>query len=271
MKTIKNSVAAALMLAALFTAFSCRKAELSNMSSASKESATATVSRPFSDYLNAQGITSVFAPPVPDFLGWNDPLGTKPNYYSLVRLASVDYNGTSAAYLASHGGPVINTSVTGTVKETVLSDGRAKVVVNGHAEKALTFTFTDADYPNIDWLNAPLDFGYRANDLLANHNLAPALGTADFTFSFYNDHPGDPIPDMITLAATHIEKFISITFRSTSLGTFHALSGYTEGTQGYVKVNENGLVAVVFKNGILVPVGTTNDAFPVETIDYKLR
>lgn len=289
MKTILkiNYVVALVMIAAtlMFTA-SCKKENLkeptgsnnlTNLSVANSGSAV-TLFRPFSDYLNAQGKTSFWVPPVPDFLGFSDPRGARPNYFSLFRFGSLDYNGTTAAYLASHGGPQINTTVTGSVMEIPLQDGRARVIVKVHTENALTFTFTATlDYVVGDplyYLHAPLDFGYRANDLLANPGLTPSLGSSDFTMTFYNPAPGAPIPDIMDLVYTsRIVDVIAWSYKSTSSGTFHALSGFPEGSQGIVVNNQKAPFLVGFKdnNPVWVPVGTTNDGFPVETITYKLR
>src|SRR6185369_2641382 len=69
--------------------------------------------RPLSDFLSAQGSTSLFFPPFGDYIAWtnNDPQ---------TLFAAIDYAGLSAAYLATHGGPVIPTQVTGNVSERPL-------------------------------------------------------------------------------------------------------------------------------------------------------
>jgi len=88
--------------------------------------------RPLSDFLSAQGSTSDFFPPFPDYIAWtnNDPQ---------TLFAAIDYTGSAAAYLAGHGGPVIATQVTGSVSERPLDDGRAEVTVNVFTKNALTW------------------------------------------------------------------------------------------------------------------------------------
>lgn len=291
MKRIKITPATALIVAAIFFASSCKKdnsnepASLpgANNQNLSAKNSNAAGYRPFSDYLDAQGKTSIGVPPppdfpLPDFIGFGEPIGPRPDYFSLFRNGSLDYNGTTAAYLASHGGPKINTIVTGSVMEIPLHDGRAKVTVKVHTENALTFAYTitldDIFADPFYFLHAPLDFGYRASDLLADPSLTPSLGSSDFTMTFYNPAPGAAIPDMVDLVYTsRIVDVIAWSYQSVSSGTFHALSGFPEGSQGIVVNNQTAPFHVGFKDNhpVWVPVGTTNDGFPVERVTYKLR
>jgi hypothetical protein len=216
--------------------------------------------------------------PLSNFIGFGEPIGPRGDYFSLFRNGSLDYNGTTAAYLASHSGPKINTIVTGSVKEIPLQDGRARVTVKVHTENALTFAYTitldDLLADPFYFLHAPLDFGYRASDLLAHPGLTPALGSSDFVMTFYNPAPGAPIPDMVDLVYTsRIVDVITWSYQSTSSGTFHALSGFPEGSQGIVVNNQKFPALIGFRDNhpVFVPVGTTADNFPVETVTYKLR
>src|SRR5689334_21984535 len=113
MKAIQNvrKAAIAIALAAGFmTINSCRKADDAAPADQNNQSGSTqgVVWRPFSDYLNNQGTSSYYVPPAPDNLGWLTALV----YYPVIRFADVDSNGTTAAYLAAHGGPIINTKVT---------------------------------------------------------------------------------------------------------------------------------------------------------------
>src|SRR5687768_4460671 len=98
MKKVITPVLAAAIVAGSFLFNACEKADLTPPTASVKtiSTADATVFRPFSDYLNAQGSTADNVPPVPDFIGWTDPMSAD---FSVIRWVSVDYNGTSAAYL----------------------------------------------------------------------------------------------------------------------------------------------------------------------------
>lgn len=213
----------------------------------------ATVSRPLSDYLNAQGSTSLYVLPVPDFIGWFAHNG---------RFISVDYNGTSAAYLKAHNGIDLHTEVTGTVKERSTDDGRALITVRLQTRNALTFAFTvDPAYSANPYGLNPLDFGYRPQQLIDNPSLPAALGWADLELSFYNPAPGAPIPDLLDLFATRFGDVRDIKFHASADGQFHALSGFAEGSAGKVKVDQIGLFNTGFH-------GAVADGFPVENIHY---
>jgi hypothetical protein len=92
----------------------------------------ADTARPFSDFLSAQGTTSLFFPPVPDYIGWG-------NNNPQTHFALIDYLGLASATLAANGGPSIATEVSGTVSEHSLSDGRAEVTVVVRTTKALSW------------------------------------------------------------------------------------------------------------------------------------
>jgi hypothetical protein len=198
---------------------------------------------------------------VPDFVGWGDPITDD---YSVIRWISVDYNGTSAQYLNSKG-LSIPTSVTGSIKETQMTDGRAKVTITLHTENALTFAFTSN--LSADWSKDPLDFGYRPRDLVKNQSLQPALGTSDLSITFYNPAIGSPIPDLTDLVNYHPDQIADLSFVSNSTGTFHAPSGFTEGTQGTVANHQK---AVLFKTADSFNGNTSHptDLYPQETITY---
>lgn len=214
----------------------------------------AETERPIADFISAQGTTSVFVPPVPDQLGWTPASGTpKPNF------ALFDYAGKANDWLVSQGLPSLGTTMEGTVKERLLSDGRARVEVKLHTKKALAWAMPLDSSP--DFAHDPLSFGYRAQDLQAQPKLPPALGHSRLKVIFKNTAPGAPLPDLVDcLQFGHCPegfKFILIRFKGTAKGTLHAAAGLgPEGTRGRLDVHQLG-------------DGTTPDGFPIEKVELK--
>lgn len=219
-----------------------------------KISDAAATQRPLSDFLAAQGSTSIFIPPLPDFIGWanNNPQ---------TLFASVDNMGLVSGYLSSHGGPDLGTQVDGTVMERPLADGRAEVTVVLHTKNALTWV---VPLPANDLATDPLVMGYRGTDLLANPSLTPALSEANMKVVFKNTAPGAPLPDLVTafiLGNTLPgQELVMLSFRSSGFGPLRALAGVPEGTPGRCDVTQTGLFMTHFK-------GATADGFPAERID----
>ena len=156
--------------------------------------AWADAERPLAAFLDAQGTTSVFVPPVPDYVGWADE--------DFVTFALVDYAGLANAWLeAQTGGRAsLGTTVSGVVKERRAPDGRAEVRVKLEARNALSWAFPLADIgPNdpLPFLNTPLTFGARAQDVVAGAKAA--LGKASLDITFMNPAPGAPFPDLVQL------------------------------------------------------------------------
>jgi hypothetical protein len=81
------------------------------------------IMRPLSDFLDAQGTTSIFFPPVPDYIGWT---GSAPDYPNF---ALVDYAGLANDWLVGQGVKSLHTQVNGRVWECALADGTARVTV----------------------------------------------------------------------------------------------------------------------------------------------
>ena len=75
--------------------------------------------RPLSDFLDAQGSTSIFFPPVPDYVGWTDA--------DFETFALIDYAGLAATWLEDNDGPLLHTHVGGHVKERENDDGTAEI------------------------------------------------------------------------------------------------------------------------------------------------
>ena len=212
--------------------------------------------RLLSDFLDAQGSTSVFISPLPDFIGWanNNPQ---------TLFASVDYVGLVANYLANHGGPVLGTQVDGTVSERPLEDGRAEVTVILHTTDALTWVMP---LPASDFATDPLVFGYRGTDLLANPSLTPALSSSDSRVVFKNTAPGAPLPDLIVAfilgQGLPGQELVSLSFYYDGTGLLRALAGVPEGTPGRCTVVQTGLFMTGFH-------GATGDGFPAERVTIR--
>jgi hypothetical protein len=269
MKKVTKTVLAAGILAGTFLFNACEQADFTEPAANVQATATvdaATVFRPFpEDYLGAQGSTSEIVPPVPDFIGWTDPLAAD---YSAIRWVSVDYNGTSAKYLNENYNFDIPTTVSGSIKETQTAKG-VFVTITVHTENALTYSLTDfptSESPTPDFVNDPLDFGYRPHELIANPNLQPALGTIDLSITFNNKVAGADIPDLVDLFVSRLDDVVDLSVKSSSTGTFHAISGFPEGAQGTVKNHQRGLIHLLFKGN-----DTNQPIFPRENITYSLH
>jgi hypothetical protein len=153
---------------------------------------------PISAFLAQQGHDSVFTPPVPDENAWtNSAFDPGVNNNSTLLLWG-DYTGQTAAYLQQHG-INLGTKVTGFVTETPIGNtGQMEVTVNLEATNALTWAANIANInPNqadaVD--TAPLEFGYRPQDLVANPSLKPALSDIHFQLSF-QEQVGAALPDL---------------------------------------------------------------------------
>jgi hypothetical protein len=224
--------------------------------------------RSLSDFLNAQGTTSFFWNPFPDYLGWaNNPTLVSSSGKSLqCRFAGIDYAGLSAKYLKDHVGLDVGTTVSGSVHERPLADGRAEVSVSLHTTNAVTFAQT---CDNLGPGN-PSAFGEQQTDLLLSPSLEPGLSTVNFLVVFKNTAPGAPLPDLVcvTGATACPEGFelVSLYMRANGSGPLHYSSGFEEGTPGHL---------VVTQTGIFRPAAFTSpksrisyDAFPAERVDW---
>jgi len=116
------------------------------------------VQRPISDFISTQGTTSMFIPPVPDYIGWTTAAGFQPAYG-----ASVDYAGVANRWLMANGHSSLGTTFRGSISERPLSDGRALVSVELATKNALAFVF---DLNSGDFATGTLLFGYRERRIL---------------------------------------------------------------------------------------------------------
>jgi hypothetical protein len=220
-----------------------------------------TVQRPISDFVDAQGTTMVFTPPVPDQEGWaNAPtLSNKPPF----RFALFDYAGLANEYLISHQYPSLGTTIDGTVTERPLANGRAEVSVILHTTNALTW----ASDPNFDLNTSPTLFGDRVKEVLKG--ATPALGDSVLQVKFNNTAPGAPLPDLVNAFvlgnALPGQELTFISFRGTATGPLHAIAVLgPEGTPGLCLVIQTGLVAKLGGNG-----RPGIDGFPAELVELR--
>lgn len=217
--------------------------------------------RPLSDFLNAQGTTNIFVPPVPDYIAWANNYPPTPQSV----FASVDYAGLAARWLRQNGGTAPGTQLSGSVLEVPLSDGRAQVTVVVRARSALTWAIA---LPANDLAADPTLFGSRAQELLADPSLTPALSSSMIKVVFDNTAPGAPLPDLVnafilgnTLPG---QELVSLSFTSSGKGPLHAAFGVPDGTPGMLNVQQTGLFGTGFH-------GAVADAFPAEIVNLRSR
>jgi hypothetical protein len=223
---------------------------------------------PISAFLSQQGTTVVFTPPVKDQLGWSNSIydpGTTSSDPS--RFNMVDYTGQAAHYLLQNG-INLHTKISGSVINTPAPGGLVEVVVNLEATNALTWVANIAGLnPNLPNVvnTAPLELGYRAQDLVANPGLKPALSDVHFQIAF-REQAGAPLPD---IAAAFNEGIAPpgfapefIDFQSWGTGTLDA--GTTVGTPGQTALVLTSQVADLTLPNL---PGTLPDGFFQEPID----
>jgi hypothetical protein len=195
--------------------------------------------RPLSDFLDAQGTTSKFFPPVKDMVAWTgSPSGNPP----VINFGLVDYAGLANAYIENTTGTSLGTDVSGTVTECARADGTALISVDLHTENALGFAQSIQDLENnhFNFLQTPTIFGAKAQDVVAGAD--PALGSADFRTTFVIPHPGDPLPN-IRIAFQDNKpdvRPITLDFSSTTGGTLPDGTGASMRIQQVAATDEDG-------------------------------
>lgn len=179
----------------------------------------------------------LFIPPVADYTGWFDPLGSS---------ASFDYAGLANAALGGRLGTVMD----GTVDEIPQSDGTAIVKVRLQTRNALAFAVQGFDF------NGPLLFGQRVAEILAGAQ--PSVGSCTLNLVFHNSAPGAPLPDVEELFFCRFGDVLFVSFVGQAGGLLaNGQPGRLEVTQtgvlqAYAHANPNSRVAL--------------DAFPAEHI-----
>jgi len=186
--------------------------------------------RPLSDFLVAQGSTQLFFPPVKDMLAWTD--------LAFENFAVVDYAGFADEYIEFETGSSLGTKMNGTVLECVSDDGRAKISVILNTSKALGFAqsvqaLIDSGF---DFLNTPTIFGVKAQDVVNNGDVVPALGPASFHMTFFIEAPGADLPDIRIAFQENMPDVrpITLDFRSTTVGLL------PDGTKARLRVQQVG-------------------------------
>lgn len=241
----------------------------------------AATQRPISDFLSVQGTFCIappaggscedlgasldpasgcclFVPPTPNFFGWFDPAS--------LNFASFDYAGLAAAnILALSGGTIdLGTTMSGSVTERPLPDGRAEVHVRLLTRRALAwaFNFNETDCPpGNPFATCALRFGYRPVEVLAG--ATPALGDLLHHMVIINTAPGAPLPDLVQVgfAPAPGQEFQTHSFYSRASGALRAPFGVSEGTPGRLENTQTGLVGLVG-----TPQAPSFDGFPAEHI-----
>jgi hypothetical protein len=185
------------------------------------EPSTSVVYRPLADFLRAQEFRFV------GWVWWDAKAANRGMF--------VDHWGTHREYLASLGIKP-GTTVTGTVTERPLADGRAEITVVVHAKNAIAWATRGAKgYELGD--DEPLLFGYLPEEIAASPVLTPALAEAQSRFVFTIEAPGAAIPD---LAAANFHnkgsypwfELRTASIRATAFGSLRAAFGVPEGTPG---------------------------------------
>jgi hypothetical protein len=230
-----------------------------------------TVVLPISAFLAQQGYDSVFTPPVRDQLSWSnsafDPGATPADP---TRDLLVDYTGQAAQYLLQNG-INLGTTVTGFVTETpVGASGLMEVSVNLEAKNALTWVANiagiNANQPGaLD--TAPLELGYRAQDLVGHPERTPALSDVHFQLT-WQEQAGADLPDLARLNENYAlyapPGFAFERFDVQSWGTGTLRAGTTVGTPGQTAIVSTWQVADLANPNL---PGTLADGFWQEPID----
>lgn len=185
--------------------------------------------RPLSDFLDAQGSTVIFFPPVQDMLAWTD--------FAFEKFALVDYAGLADSYIESQTGRSLGTKMNGRVLECEADDGRAQISVILNTSKALGFAqsvqaLIDSGF---DFLNTPTIFGVKAQDVV-NTGAAAALGPVSFHMTFFIDAPGAPLPDIRPAFQSNEPDVrpITLDLRSTTVGRL------PDGTKARLRIQQVG-------------------------------
>ncbi|HEX6127788.1 MAG TPA: hypothetical protein VF071_02080 [Candidatus Limnocylindria bacterium] len=203
--------------------------------------------RPLSDWLDAQQL--VLDPMVPIELlviSWYEP-DSGEQYLA-------DMDGRVAMWVTANGGAAHMPSISGSVHERLLPDGRALVKINLRFNEAITYVWRDENNFE-DFPEGPELFGYRASEIADGAD--PVLGDGWFSISFINPVPGGPLPELGQLAFEPDEgqEVIDVSFHAAARGPLREASGWTEGTYGQAATQQIG----VFQ-------GRTPDGYPVEWV-----
>jgi hypothetical protein len=187
--------------------------------------------RPLADFLTAQGTSSDFFPPFPDYVGW----ANADDVTEATNFCLVDYAGLAGEYMLENYLIDLGTRVRGSVYEKTLPDGSAKIWVVLRTTNALGFIEDvptllgnfdsppgcETDPPQIPGLPKVWDtpfsctqavFGNKARDV-AEKAAAPALGFVWTKVTFTIPSPGDPLPNLLDITGTDEYDPVTLTMR----------------------------------------------------------
>lgn len=208
-----------------------------------------------SDVFN-DGTCYLFVPPDKNYLGWSSDFDFAP-----VLFAGVDYAALSNAYPSGN-----LPTVSGSVTERLLADGRAEVTVSLKTHGAnIWVTTLDLNGDVLAQIagSAPTLFGHRPIEVLGG--AAPAVADSDLKAVFVMPSGGLELPDLVQLNNVGIPGIVlkSLRLRAQATGPLTTAYGVAEGTPGRCNITENGL----FLQTPRVPPGKALvDRFPVESI-----
>jgi len=198
-----------------------------------------TTMRPLSDFIDAQQVAGNGSP----YIDWTDPTTN--------RVMVIDYAGKINDYIVAHGGTGVGTTISGTVMQRALKDGKAEITVLLHLQHAIVYAYQGSS----------LVFGHTQTDILSGSD--PALATVNFTLKFTISAPGAPLNDLSTIVfSQHAEVFQQL--NAIGQGTFRAAYGVADGTPGIAQTTQTGTLQSQ-GNG-----GPRGDHFPAEHIDFHV-
>ncbi len=229
---------------------------------------TATTVLPISAFLSQQGHDMVFNAPVRDQSAWSNST-FDPGTGIATRLLQVDYTGQAAQYLLQNG-VNLHTSTSGFVTETPIgTSGLMEVSVNLETRNALTTVInianSDPNQPN----SAPIEFGYRPQELVGHPELAPSLSSVHFQIT-WQQNVGTDLPDLARLNENYAlyapPGFSFERFDVQSWGTGTLRADTTVGTPGQIAIASTCQIADVTARGQGLP-GTLGDGSWQEPVD----
>jgi hypothetical protein len=223
------------------------------------EAKSGIVHRPISDFVDAQGTTQVFVPPVNDVRAWTTPLDETP-----LSFAWIDYVGVADDFLDGD----LHTGTSGMVTEQPNGDGRAKVNVVLHTHRALAWVIDLVlDDTVLEQIAGKTPFfGYRAQEVDDDHR--PALVEVTFETAFLNTAMGAPLPDLVKAEALgeppNGYEPLALTFRAHGLGATRDAETGDETGRARLTVEQVGVDL-----NRTDPTCNDTDCFPVETVDVR--
>lgn len=176
--------------------------------------------RPLSDFLNAQGSSSSFFPPVKDYVGWADAVD--PDTELPTTFALVDYAGLANEYIKAQTGHSLGTRVRGRVVQCNLDGNKAQITVTLSTTKAMGFaqSIEDLVASGFDFDATPTIFGAKAIDVANGADAAVGSATLRTTFSITKDDDDNAsLPDFLDVvnnAGNYLP--VELSFRSTTPG-----------------------------------------------------